>query len=147
LKDGQHFQAFYIDCQFSAATLHEDYNNQVSKDFDVTAELLDFRDQKLTVETVNSFVSDATRGMIKDLLPDDFSAPDMMAFLVNAVHFKGQWATRFSEDATQKDVFHGTKGDREVCTFTLNPAKYKVVASFIKEKARSRQRVTFCAQG
>ncbi|KAK6050991.1 hypothetical protein COOONC_11504 [Cooperia oncophora] len=38
----------------NSATLHEDYNNQVSKDFDVTAELLDFRDQKLTVEVVTT---------------------------------------------------------------------------------------------
>ncbi|PIO57654.1 hypothetical protein TELCIR_20926, partial [Teladorsagia circumcincta] len=97
-----------------STTLHEEYNNTVSKNFDVTAERLNFRDQQLTVQTVNSFVSDATRGMLKKLLSDDFSAPDMKAFLVNAVYFKGQWADRFSEDSTQKDVFHGIKGDREV---------------------------------
>ncbi|PIO62910.1 hypothetical protein TELCIR_15512, partial [Teladorsagia circumcincta] len=118
-----------------STTLHEEYNNKVSKNFDVTAERLNFRDQQLTVQvpfiifyfcrfvTVNSFVSDTTRGMLKKLLSDDFSAPDMKAFLVNAVYFKGQWADRFSEDSTQRDVFHGIKGDREESFMNKNKMK------------------------
>ncbi|XGW05969.1 hypothetical protein V3C99_016373 [Haemonchus contortus] len=106
-----------------STNLHEDYNNQISKDFDVIAERLNFRDQRLTVQTINSFVSDATHGMIKQLLSDNFSAADMKAFLVNAVYFKGQWAKKFSEDSTRKDVFHGIKGDREESFMNMNNVK------------------------
>ncbi|KIH47087.1 serine proteinase inhibitor [Ancylostoma duodenale] len=91
----------------------QQYNDTITKDFNVTADRLDFKDQGLTVNTINSFVSDATRQMIPNLLSSDFYNPDMRAFLVNAVYFKGQWATRFEPDCTQEDTFHGINGDRK----------------------------------
>ncbi|KAK5984640.1 SERPIN domain-containing protein [Trichostrongylus colubriformis] len=61
--------------------------------------------------------------MIKDLLPANFSAPDMKAFLLNAVYFKGHWAKCFAKDATQQDVFHGIKGDRQESFMTMGQMK------------------------
>ncbi|KIH56344.1 hypothetical protein ANCDUO_13477, partial [Ancylostoma duodenale] len=89
------------------------YKNRIKKDFNVTAERLDFRDQGLTVRTVNNFVSEATRQMIPNMLPGDFHRPDMRAFLVNAVYFKGQRATCFDPGFTHEDTFHGINGDRK----------------------------------
>ncbi|WKY08902.1 hypothetical protein Q1695_001799 [Nippostrongylus brasiliensis] len=106
-----------------SARIHDDYNNQVQKLFDVTTERLDFEQQSLTVRTVNDFVSGATNGMLKKFLSDDFHEPDMKALLVNAVYFKGQWATRFSPEITQKDVFHGINGDREESFMALSQLK------------------------
>ncbi|KAK6757343.1 hypothetical protein RB195_015270 [Necator americanus] len=91
----------------------EQYNDTITKDFAVSAEQLNFHDQALTVQTVNNFVSDATRRMIPQLLPNDFHKPDMRAFLVNAVYFKGQWGNRFEPELTHPDTFHGVNGDRE----------------------------------
>lgn len=58
--------------------------------------------------------------MLPKLLSDDFSNPEMRALLVNAVYFKGEWANRFSPDATQTDVFHGINGDRQVRDFSAS---------------------------
>ncbi|RCN45364.1 serine proteinase inhibitor [Ancylostoma caninum] len=101
----------------------EQYNDTITKDFNVTADRLDFKDQALTVNTVNSFVSEATREMIPNLLSNDFYQPDMRAFLVNAVYFKGQWATRFEPDCTQEDTFHGINGDRKESFMALPALK------------------------
>ncbi|KIH56342.1 hypothetical protein ANCDUO_13475 [Ancylostoma duodenale] len=98
---------------FLGLEIAQQYNDTITKDFNVTAERLDFRDQSLTVKTVNNFVSEATRQMIPNMLSSDFHKPDMRAFLVNAVYFKGQWATRFDSDVTQEDTFHGVNGDRK----------------------------------
>ncbi|EYC18716.1 hypothetical protein Y032_0026g1326 [Ancylostoma ceylanicum] len=101
----------------------QQYNDAITKDFNVTAERLDFRDQGLTVKTVNDFVSEATRQMIPSLLSGDFYQPDMRAFLVNAVYFKGQWATRFDPDVTQEDTFHGMNGDRKESFMAIHALK------------------------
>ncbi|CAJ0589616.1 unnamed protein product [Cylicocyclus nassatus] len=103
--------------------INQEYNNSIGKNFDVAAEPLDFRNQALTVQTVNSFVSEATRNMIPSLVNEDFHKPDMRAFLVNAVYFKGQWETRFSPQVTQPDEFHGIKGDRKESFMALHALK------------------------
>ncbi|VDM77580.1 unnamed protein product, partial [Strongylus vulgaris] len=93
--------------------IRQEYNDSITRDFGVVAEHLDFENKELTIETVNKFVSDSTHKMIPSLLNDDFYRPEMRAFLVNAVYFKGLWATQFSPNATNEDTFHGIKGDRE----------------------------------
>ncbi|KAL6743399.1 hypothetical protein Aduo_016441 [Ancylostoma duodenale] len=100
------------------------YKNRIKKDFNVTAERLDFRDQGLTVRTVNNFVSEATRQMIPNMLPGDFHRPDMRAFLVNAVYFKGQRATCFDPGFTHEDTFHGINGDRKEFFMAKHPFKH-----------------------
>lgn len=101
---------FYLS---NTTSLLNEYNNEISSSFGVTAEKLDFRDQHLTIETVNGFVSEATHGMLRKLLSQDFYEPEMSALLVNAVYFKGMWSDRFSSNSTQKHIFHGIRGDRE----------------------------------
>ncbi|KHJ83112.1 hypothetical protein OESDEN_17191 [Oesophagostomum dentatum] len=93
----------------------------ITKDFGVAAEHLDFKNQALTVQTVNNFVSEATHKMIPSLLESDYYEPNTRAFLVNAVYFKGQWATPFSPDNTRKETFYGIKGERQVGTSAWYP--------------------------
>ncbi|RCN36991.1 serine proteinase inhibitor [Ancylostoma caninum] len=112
-----------VDALKRSLEIAQQYNDTIAKDFNVTAERLDFRDQGLTVKTVNNFVSEATRQMIPNMLSSDFHKPDMRAFLVNAVYFKGQWATRFDPDITQKDTFHGINGDRQESFMALHALK------------------------
>ncbi|EPB74072.1 serine proteinase inhibitor [Ancylostoma ceylanicum] len=114
-------QSQIVDALKRNLQIGQQYNDTITKDFNVTAERLDFKDQGLTVNTVNSFVSEATREMIPNLLSSDFYQPDMRAFLVNAVYFKGEWATRFEPDVTQEDTFHGINGDRKE-SFMARPA-------------------------
>ncbi|XP_041741647.1 alpha-2-antiplasmin isoform X1 [Coregonus clupeaformis] len=58
----------------------------------------------ISVEEVNQWVEDATKGHITNFLP---SIPhDIVLMLINAVHFKGEWEARFDPQLTQKDVFY-----------------------------------------
>lgn len=56
--------------------------------------------------TINSWISDATQGLIKDYL----SAPliGVPAFAVNAIYFNGTWTQSFSKDQIRK--FHNMNG-------------------------------------
>uniref|UniRef100_A0A673ZGR5 Serpin domain-containing protein n=2 Tax=Salmo trutta TaxID=8032 RepID=A0A673ZGR5_SALTR len=58
----------------------------------------------ISVEDVNQWVEDTTKGHMTNFLP---SIPhDVVLMLINAVHFKGEWESRFDPQFTQKDVFY-----------------------------------------
>ncbi|GMR56121.1 hypothetical protein PMAYCL1PPCAC_26316, partial [Pristionchus mayeri] len=91
--------------------LKPDYASHVEKAFSAGVEHINFKDAQGSANHVNSFVSEHTRGMI----PRIVSAPDFVsaiAVLINAVYFKGEWATQFKKEATQTKSFHGISGDR-----------------------------------
>ena len=58
------------------------------------------------VETVNNWVKDKTNDKITGLI----SNSDFLAYIVNAVYFKGEWARQFSRDATGKAEFTDRNG-------------------------------------
>ncbi|XP_029547128.1 alpha-2-antiplasmin isoform X1 [Salmo trutta] len=58
----------------------------------------------ISVEEVNQWVEEATKGHMTNFLP---SIPhDMVLMLINAVHFKGEWEARFDPQLTQKGEFY-----------------------------------------
>ena len=72
-------------------------------------------------ETVNRWVTTATRGKIPRLV-DRFSA-DEIAFLVNAIYFKGKWRTPFAPADTRLLPFRGVDGrERSVPTMSSRAA-------------------------
>ncbi len=54
---------------------------------------------------INLWVEKKTHGRIKDLIKDGMLNQATKLVLVNAVYFKGDWATKFHEGATKKDDF------------------------------------------
>jgi serpin B len=57
-------------------------------------------------KTINDWVEDKTNKKITDLIaPGVLNALTRMV-LVNAIYFKGDWASQFKADATQKQPFH-----------------------------------------
>jgi serine protease inhibitor len=57
--------------------------------------------------SINRWVSDHTNGMIKDLFDRSTPVdPNMVAVLVNAVHFKGSWLKKFDESKTSDGEFY-----------------------------------------
>ncbi|GMT12273.1 hypothetical protein PFISCL1PPCAC_3570, partial [Pristionchus fissidentatus] len=101
---------FFLDKDFD---LKSEYQDHVSKAYGAGVENIDFKDGVGSANHVNSFVSDSTRGRIPQLVSADAFA-DTVAVLINAVYFKGEWATQFNKDSTQTKTFHGVNGDREV---------------------------------
>lgn len=81
----------------------------VSKGLDVAVERADFAgDPGGTEAKINRFVSEATRGRIPRLVSD--LDPRTRLFLVNAVHFKGLWASPFEKERTEVLPFTEASG-------------------------------------
>ncbi|KAF7697308.1 alpha-2-antiplasmin [Silurus meridionalis] len=57
-----------------------------------------------SVEEVNQWVEEATDDNIKNFL--SILPPSVVLMLINAVHFKGEWKSRFDARFTTKDLFY-----------------------------------------
>ncbi len=80
-------------------------------------ESVDF-DDPATVDRINRWVSDETNGRIEEIV-EEIDPLDIM-FLINAIHFLGEWTTPFPEESTSPRPFTVPDGSREdVPTMTL----------------------------
>ncbi|MGD2135494.1 MAG: serpin family protein [Gemmatimonadales bacterium] len=76
--------------------------------FDATVQGLDFRAAS-AAPTINQWVSDATRGKIEEIV-DDPIPWDVIAYLINAIYFKGDWTYQFDESLTAPGPFDQPDG-------------------------------------
>ncbi|CAD7084503.1 unnamed protein product [Hermetia illucens] len=79
---------------------------QISKkDFDSSAECIDFSKHGEAASKINDFVESKTNKQIKRVIePDDLNS-GIVLVLVNAVYFKGIWKTPFNKNLTEKADF------------------------------------------
>jgi len=56
---------------------------------------------------INAWVSDKTRTRIPELIGPNVLPDDVRFVLVNAIYFKGEWASAFDAQRTTDDTFHG----------------------------------------
>jgi len=88
--------------------------------FTAEARSLDFRDPA-SVATINSWVGEKTRNKIPKLL--DRIEDEEVAFLINAVYFKGSWRDGFDRGRTRFEPFHGADGsNRSVSMMNRDPS-------------------------
>jgi serine protease inhibitor len=71
--------------------------------FDARVESLDFR-SPTAAPTINAWVSDQTHGRIPSIVPDPVPN-DVVAYLINAIYFKGSWTSQFDKTQTQPGPF------------------------------------------
>ncbi|TRY98390.1 hypothetical protein DNTS_021809 [Danionella cerebrum] len=57
-----------------------------------------------SIEEVNQWVEEATKGHITNFLSS--LPPNVVLMLINAIHFKGEWQSRFDSRFTVKDIFY-----------------------------------------
>lgn len=81
-----------------------------TKYFGSTVKSLDFSKPQ-SLETINKWVKDATKGTIDSIL--DSIDPLMAMYLINAIYFKADWRTPFAASATREMVFHTPGGTVE----------------------------------
>lgn len=75
--------------------------------FNASIELLDFASQPEEARSqINKFVEDATKDNIKDLIPPGSIGTDTNVVLANAAFFKGNWASKFDKEDTEKKIFY-----------------------------------------
>jgi serpin B len=85
----------------------EEFLNLLNRDYGATVTPLNYeREAELARVTINQWVDDKTRHKIAEIIgPGVLNALTRMV-LVNAIYFKGTWATPFPEYATQPDKFY-----------------------------------------
>lgn len=107
-------------------TLNPEYVAILKKDF--AAESYPIIQEKF-VDDVNHWCDVKTRGMIKQLLPNDYKPQDMS--LINATYFKGAWSKSygFDEKRTAKGSFIGRDGVVSYHDFMIGVQKYRVYSN------------------
>ena len=88
--------------------LKELFVEKAQQYYDATPEARDFYDDA-TCDVINQWASDHTHGMINEVLSKkEFEAgKDYVSYLMNALYFKGKWATPFNKEYTCEESFNG----------------------------------------
>jgi len=92
-------------------TLQNDFKKTVQKQYSALVESRDFADGKLTTH-INEWCNKHTQGMIPKML--DNTDPDAIAYIMNALYFKGPWAKKFDKGITHKANFYKADGTKQL---------------------------------
>lgn len=84
----------------------KEYLQSLENAFDASMYPVRFENSSEVAGRINRWVSEKTKGRIKEVLsPQDF-VPTPALVLVNAVYFKSDWGSPFEETGTQEYPFH-----------------------------------------
>ncbi|XP_030387489.1 serine protease inhibitor 42Dd-like isoform X2 [Scaptodrosophila lebanonensis] len=93
----------YIKEGYSA---REEFKNILTRKFLSKPENINFVQSSVAASTINAWVESKTNNLIKDLISPDVLNADTRLVLINAIHFKGQWKTKFDEANTEDEDFY-----------------------------------------
>ena len=88
--------------------LKKEYVSTVGKAYDAEVTNLDFSDGAGSLREINGWCNRQTNGMIPKVL--DEVSPEMLAYLMNAMYFKGQWKEKFQKGSTADETFTDASG-------------------------------------
>jgi len=80
---------------------------------------LDFCQEEVSREAINSWVAERTRERIKELIPPGVLKCETRLVLTNAVYFLGEWIHKFDPQETSPDPFF-SGGGKEIKTKFMN---------------------------
>ena len=92
-------------------TLNEQFQKDMEQYYDAKAEALDFSSSN-TLNHINGWCNNKTNGMIPTII--DEVNPDMMSYLLNAIYFKADWASKFDPKNTKTETFTTEKGTKKL---------------------------------
>ena len=87
--------------------LKEQFQQDMQTYYDAKAESLDFKAAE-TLDHINDWCNEKTKGMIPTIL--DEVDPTMVSYLLNAIYFKADWASKFDEKNTRTETFTTESG-------------------------------------
>ena len=87
------------------------YKTAVGKYYRPEIANLDFSDSRNSLNTINRWCSDNTKGMIANVL--DELSPNVSLYLFNALYFKGIWSEKFDKSATAGEIFTYESGRKD----------------------------------
>ncbi|XP_065225743.1 serpin B3-like [Planococcus citri] len=106
--------------------IKDTYENLVKKYLKSSFEAVDFKKSAdKATETINSWVSEKTEKKIPNLIPAGLLDEFTRLVLVNAVHFKDEWRTKFSENETYDEPFYSAKDSHVVVPMMHVNKKYR----------------------
>ena len=88
-------------------TLKKQFQQDIETYYDAKAESLDFSSPQ-TLSHINGWCNEKTNGMIPTILDEVNS--DMMSYLLNAIYFKADWASKFDQKNTKEEIFTTENG-------------------------------------
>ena len=106
------------------------YKKRVENAYDAEVKSLDFNQKMASLREINGWCNKQTNGLIPAVL-DDVS-PDMFAYLLNALYFKGSWMYPFNKNFTRER------------TFTLESGQEKEIKMMAKERKFSYNEDKIC---
>lgn len=89
------------------ATLKPKFQEDMERYYDAKAENLDFN-SPASLNTINDWCNDHTNGMIPKILDD--VDPTIVTYLLNAIYFKADWASKFDQNNTKTETFTTENG-------------------------------------
>ncbi|BBD96720.1 serpin family protein [Sphingobium amiense] len=93
--------------------LHVDYRMDVQKYMSAGLHYTDFRkDHEKSRVEINAWVAKATSDRIRDLLERDKVTKETRTVLVNAIYWKGRWASPFDAKLTRTEPFRRLDGKK-----------------------------------
>ena len=93
------------------ATLKAHYQQDMQQYYDAKAENLDFN-SPTTLNTINGWCNDHTNGMIPKIL--DTIDSDVVTYLLNAIYFKADWASKFDQKNTKTEEFLSENNEKNL---------------------------------
>ena len=88
-----------------AYPVYDEFISSCAKAFNANIGKVDFMDEKGTLETVNNWIADNTRGKITKVLDELIDPADEVFILANALYFKGTWTEKFNTANTRPASF------------------------------------------
>ncbi|HJV16951.1 MAG TPA: serpin family protein [Bacillales bacterium] len=104
LNNKFHFQTDF-------AQNNRDYFNAKIQGIDIT--------KSQSPKMINGWVKKSTNGKIDDIVDDPLDT-DLVAILINAIYFKGDWKFEFAKEQTEKRPFYIDGKIKEIPLMTLN---------------------------
>ncbi|MBR5256464.1 MAG: serpin family protein [Bacteroidales bacterium] len=100
----------------------DSYRSCVVQYYDAEVSNLDFADSERAAGKINQWCYDRTNGLIDHVL--DQVDPAILAFLMNAVYFKGQWKNKFPAETTAQERFVDENGHESTVPMMKNDASF-----------------------
>ena len=92
-------------------TLKPQFTQDMQTYYDAKAEALDFKAAE-TLDHINGWCNEKSNGMIPTIL--DGVDPSMVSYLLNAIYFKADWASKFDQKNTKEESFTTENGKTNI---------------------------------
>ena len=101
--------ALFVD---KSIKLEPDYKTLVQSAYDADETKVDYKKNRLSaIDTINSWVSDQTRGLINSVVSKETLPKTTRSTLVNTAYLKADWQSTFAPEATRTKTFHTPSGE------------------------------------